>query len=141
MTTLTAQQTATLAAWEAKKNELTEAQNLVSRLKEQELDLRIKVAHSGITTQAEGVNTAALGNGFQLKATIKYTYKIDNENKRVLDKQLAKLPDDVADRLIAWKPTLVLTEYRKLDAKHKNIADTFITTTEAAPVVEIKAPK
>lgn len=141
MEQLTAAQSRLLGQWDDCKKQLTAAKIELDRLKDVELDLRIQVAHSGITTQAEGVNKAAIGGGYVLSNTIKYTYKINNENKRELDKALSRLPDDVSDRLVTWKPTLSLTEYRRLNDRHKAIADSFITTTEAAPAVEIKEPK
>ena len=130
---LTPEQTELLRQWENAKTQ-------ASYWKEQEMELRKQVAHAGITDDNEGTNRAEIGNGYQLKTVIKINYKIDSDRKAV-DKVLARLPDDIADRLIKWTPTLSLTEYKALNERHKAIADTVITTSEGAPTVEIIEPK
>jgi len=57
----------------------------------------------------------------------------------------------IADRLVSWKPTFLLTEYRQLcedEAKGDkfaksvlNIVNEMLTITEGAPSLEIKEPK
>jgi hypothetical protein len=103
----------------------------------------------------EGTNTVELGNGYELKAGIKYNYKLD-ENPKVeagLDaiEKIGNQGKFIADRLVSWTPNFQLTEYRKLQEEAKEgskdaqeilkIASSFLTITDAAPTLEIKAPK
>jgi hypothetical protein len=140
MAELTEGQVAILAAWEASKIEVDRLKNLLDAAKEVEMGWRRQVAHSGITTENEGVNKTEIGNGYVLKSTIKINYKVENDYTK-LTKTLARLPDGIAARVILFKPQLCLTEYRNLNERHKAIVDSVITTDEGAPVVEIVPPK
>lgn len=141
-------QTEVLAEWEGRKT-------LLATAKEREMEFRKYVVGRCFDKPVEGANTIELNNGYSLKAKITYNYKL-SDNKIVeegLDK-LAKIGNSgsfIADRLVSWTPNFLLTEYRKLQEENDNgsveakemlkVIETFLTIEDAAPSLEIKAPK
>jgi len=121
----------------------------------EEMDLRKYIVGRSFPKKIEGTNTKELGNGYQLKASIKYNYNLaDNDTvEEKLNKisSLGNMGPFIADRLVSWKPSFLLTEYRQLcedEAKGDkfaksvlNIVNEMLTITEAAPSLEIKEPK
>lgn len=137
-----------LVEWEKRKQ-------LLDKAKEDEMEFRKYVVKRAFPAPKEGMNTLELGNGYNLKAGIKYNYKLaDNDVvEKALD-ELAHTGNDgsfIADRLVGWTPNFHLTEYRTLQddaakgsemAKQRlRIIDKFLTIDDAAPTLEIKAPK
>ena len=137
-----------LMLWDSKKKAIEVA-------KEEEMDLRKYIVGRSFPKKAEGTNTKELGNGYQLKAGIKYNYNLaDNDTVEDCLSRIAKIDNTgafIADRLVSWKPNFLLTEYRALvEDKEKgsksaeailNIVNQMLTITEAAPSLEIKKPK
>ena len=137
-----------LMLWDSKKKAIELA-------KEEEMDLRKYIVGRAFPKKQEGMNTKELGNGYQLKAAIKYNYNLaDNDTvEEKLNKisSLGNMGPFIADRLVSWKPSFLLTEYRQLcedEAKGDkfaknvlNIVNEMLTITEAAPSLEIKEPK
>lgn len=130
-------------------------QQQVSALKEAELDFRKYVVSRAFPAKQEGMNNKDLGNNYKLKATVKYNYNLTASNddiEKALDR-IAKIGNRgnvVAERLISWKPSFLLTEYRLLeeekntsnDAKQiLEIVNSMLTISEAAPSLEIVEPK
>lgn len=122
-----------LIEWDEKKKK-------IEVLKEEEMEMRKRIAYSGFTTQESGVNTAELGNGYKLKTTINLDYKLDPDKHKVLS-AIEKLPEFLQDRIVRWKVELSVTEYKQLDPAHKKIIDRVLTIEHGAPKVEIKSPK
>lgn len=137
-----------LLLWQQKKEAIETAKN-------EEMELRKYVVKREFPKPDEGMNNKDLGNGFTLKAGIKYNYNLAS-NDVVEDclNHIAKLGNEgpfIADRLVGWTPSFKLTEYRLLcEARDKgeqhaiNIlkyVETMLTITEAAPTLEIKEPK
>lgn len=137
-----------LMLWQQKKQAIEVA-------KEEEMDLRKYIVNRAFPKKEEGMNTRELGNGYQLKAGIKYNYNLaDNDKVEECLNHISALGNEgpfIADRLVSWKPNFLLTEYRALcEAKDKgeqyaikilNIVNQMLTITEAAPSLEIKEPK
>jgi len=138
-----------LLAWQNKKDAL-------AKLKEEELEMRRYIVKRAFPEATEGMNTVELGNGYELKAGVKFNYKLA-ENTTVeagLD-ELAKTGNDgsfIADRLVGWTPRFLLSEYREIQkaAEEGNqlakqrllIISKFLTINdEAAPTLEIKEPR
>lgn len=131
-----------------------EAKDALARAKEIEMDLRKYIVGRAFPQPTEGTNTLELGGGYELKAAIKYHYKLDPDLSKVeqaLD-DIAGMGNEgafIADRLVKWSADFLLTEYRKLqepDAtdiqkKIKARIDAVLTITDAAPSLEIKSPK
>lgn len=137
-----------LLLWEQKKKAIEVA-------KEEEMDLRKYIVKREFPKPQEGMNVKELGAGYQLKAQVKYNYNLaDNDTVETCLDKIAKLGNSgafIADRLVSWKPSFLLTEYRQLvEDKEKgskeaaailNIVTEMLTITEAAPTLEIREPK
>lgn len=119
--------------------------------KEQEMDLRKRVA-SLIPDIKEGMNTLPLQHGYELKVTGSRNYNLTNSEGQTNEamRHIAMLGNEgafIGERLVSWKPSLSLTEYRKLDVTNpthkriKELIDGVLTITDSAPKVEVKPPK
>lgn len=137
-----------LVLWQEKKDAIEAA-------KAEEMDLRKYIVKREFPKPDEGMNTKELGQGYQLKASIKYNYNLaDNDTVEKCLNHIAALGNEgpfIADRLVGWTPSFKLTEYRLLcEAKDKgdvrateilNIVNTMLTIVPAVPTLEIKEPK
>lgn len=131
-----------------------ELQTKITSLKEEEMILRKYIVDRAFPDKHEGMNTQELGNGYQLKANVKFNYKL-KENKIVEDTldKIAKIGNQgafIADRLVSWTPNFLLTEYRTLQesAEHSKEAQEILAAIgemlivdDAAPTLNIKEPK
>jgi len=139
---------ALLLLWQEKKA-------AIERAKTEEMDLRKYIVKREFPKPNEGMNNKDLGNGYVLKAAVKYNYNLaDNDTVEATLEKLSKLGNAgsaISDRLVSWKPNFLLTEYRQLqEDKEKgsqfanqalDIINEMLTITEAAPTLEIKEPK
>jgi hypothetical protein len=137
---LTPAQQAALSTWYA----ASEAAKPAKLLIEAEQKAR-KVACEALapllpSATGEGTAYAELPEGWQLKRTISYTRKIDARTVEALRAPLRELHVSL-DRLVDWKPALVMKEYRELTAEARAILDTAITTTPGLSSLEIVPPK
>lgn len=137
-----------LLLWNEMKQAITDAQS-------KEMELRKYIVKREFPKPQEGMNTKELGQGYQLKASVKYNYNLaDNDTVEDCLNKIAALGNQgsfIADRLVSWKPNFLLTEYRQLvEDKEKgsgfakqclDIVEKMLTITEAAPTLEIKEPK
>jgi hypothetical protein len=137
-----------LMLWQEKKAAIEAA-------KTEEMDLRKYIVSRAFPAKTEGMNNKELGNGYQLKAAIKYNYTLaDNDTVEATLEKLSGLGNAgsaISDRLVSWNPNFLLTEYRQLqEDKEKGskfaddalkIINEMLTITEAAPTLEIKQPK
>ena len=122
--------------------------------KENEMKLRKYIVNRVFPDAKEGTNTAELGNGYQLKAVKKFHYNLIPDNNKIfatLDK-IKKLGNEgafIADRLVSWTPSFLLSEYRPLcenDATDiqrqiKREIETVLVITDGSPTLTIKEPK
>lgn len=128
--------------------------NEIEAAKEKEMELRKYIVTRAFPKASEGTNTVELGNGYQLKAVIKFNRKLIPDNNKVQEAltKIARMGNEgafIADRLVTWTPDFKLTEYRKLEAEDatdiqkamKKEIDAVLITTDAAPTLEIKEPK
>jgi hypothetical protein len=127
----------------------------IEKAKAEEMDLRKYIVAREFPKKQEGTNTKELGNGYQLKAGIKYNYKLaDNDTVEGCLNTIAKLGNQgtfIAERLVSWTPNFLLTEYRQLQEEAEKGSEfakqcldeinKMLTITEAAPTLEIKEPK
>lgn len=137
-----------LLEWQKKKDAIEKA-------KEEEMELRKYIVKREFPKPEEGMNTKDLGEGYQLKAGVKFNYKLaDNDVVEDCLNHIAALGNEgpfIADRLVGWTPSFKLTEYRLLcEAKDKgeeraikilDIIEKMLTISEAAPTLEIKEPR
>ena len=141
-------QDALLMRWDALKK-------AVEAAKEQEMELRKYIVTRAFPNADEGTNTIEFGNGYKLKAVVRYTYKLA-DNKTVTDvlQKIGKLGNEgefVADRLVSWTPNFLKSEFTKLQEEasegSKFAADTILlinemlTISNAAPTLDIVEPK
>lgn len=129
------------------------AKQQVEYAKAHEMELRKHIVSRAFPNKSEGTKTKELGNGYALKASIKFNYSLDNDNKKVeeaLD-AIGKCGNQgsfIAERLVNWKPSLSLSEYRELQDDKSDTGkqilrhiNSVLTIKEAAPTLEIKEPK
>jgi len=124
----------------------------IETAKANEMDMRKFIVKKAFPEAQEGTNTVELGNGYELKAKVSYNYKLaDNDTvEKTLD-EIAKVGNQgsfIAERLVSWKPSFLLTEYRTLQEdqtdegkKILKLVSNMLTISEAAPGLEIKPPK
>jgi hypothetical protein len=126
----------------------------VEEAKNAEMELRKYIVNRAFPEKHEGTNTLELGNGYSLKAGVKFNYKLaDNDTvEKTLD-AISAIGNEgpfIAERLVSWTPNFLLTEYRKLqeeastNATAKAILDKctdMLTITDAAPTLELREPK
>lgn len=126
------------------------AANALANAKELEMNLRNQVVAECFPNATVGVNNLELGMGYKLKATRKLNYNVNNEGVDAALDDIAKIGNDgafIAERLVSFKPTLSVSEYKKLDATnptHKRIKDRIdevLTTSDGAPTLELVEPK
>lgn len=127
----------------------------IEKAKAEEMDLRKYIVKREFPKPNEGTNTKELGQGYQLKAGIKYNYKLaDNDTVEDCLSKISALGNQgafIADRLVSWTPNFLLTEYRQLQEEAEkgsgfakqalDEVNKMLTITEAAPTLEIKEPK
>ncbi len=128
-----------LFAWQRSKQDLEIA-------KENEMEWRKYVVKRAFPEAKEGTNTTELGNGYALKAVVKYNYNLlSNEVvEHCLDRirKIGSQGSFIADRLISWTPNFLLTEYRAIESEEiLRIVNEMLIITEAAPTLTIAAPK
>jgi hypothetical protein len=137
-----------LMLWDSKKKAIEVA-------KEEEMDLRKYIVSRAFPAKQEGSNKKELGNGYNLKATVKYNYNLaDNDTVEKCLNHIAALGNEgpfIADRLVSWKASFLKTEYNDLLARKDkgdqramdilNIVNQMLTISEAAPTLEIREPK
>lgn len=132
-----------------------EKQDLIASMKKEEMELRKYIVDRAFPEKHEGTNTLELGNGYELKAVVKYNYKLADNN--TVDKclqEIAAIGNEgsfIADRLVSWTPNFLKTEYTALQEEAakgnenaKNIlkiTEKMLTIDETAPTVTIKEPK
>jgi len=95
--------------------------------KKQEMDLRLEICDELLEDKEEGTHNFQIA-GYDLKTAVKFNYKL---NPEVEDAALTQEELDC----IKYKPSLVLSGYRKLE-ESDNI-DEYITVTPATPSLAI----
>lgn len=124
-------------------------------LKEKEMELRKYIVTRVFPQRTEGTNTKELGQGYELKAVVKYNYKLaDNDTVEKVLKEIAAIGNEgpfIADRLCSWTPNFQKYEYTKLQEeaasgddnakKILKLIEIMLTITDAAPTLSIKEPK
>ena len=137
-----------LMHWQSLKEQLTKA-------KEDEMDFRKYVVSRAFPNPKEGMNTLELGGGYELKAGVKFNYKLaDNDTVENCIDRIANIGNDgafIAPRLVSWTPSFLLTEYRNVQAAAESglenakeilkIINEMLIIEDAAPSLDIKEPK
>lgn len=115
--------------------------SVVAKLKiiqDTEKKLRTKLVDLFFDTTKEGVQSHKVNDEHILKATIKFNRSID---KASLKQVLSELPDGMENKLIDYKPSLQLRNYKNLIDAHKEIFNECLITKPSSPslsLVEVK---
>lgn len=146
--------------WDAKSQDEVlmhwqELKDQLAKIKDEELEFRKYIVSRAFPQKEEGTNTLELGNGYELKAVVKFNYKLaDNDIVEAGLSRIAKIGNEgafIADRLVSWHPNFLVSEFRTLQenadkgsgearAILKEV-ESFLTITDAAPTLNIKEPK
>ena len=139
---------ALLMLWQQKKEAIETA-------KAEEMELRKYIVKREFPKANEGAIRKDLGNGYELKAVVKYNYTLaDNDTVEKCLDHISSLGNEgpfIADRLVSWKPSFLKTEYNELlerknkgderAAKILDIVTGMLTISEGAPTLDIVEPK
>lgn len=112
----------------------------LSKLKAQEMLLRMKIFKFYFPTPVEGTNTFSLPDGYALKGVHGINREIDIAAAKVLAEKFVEAKIAV-DALIQWKPSLSIKEYRTLTAEQMHLFDQCLTIKPGAPALDIVLPK
>lgn len=126
-----------LMRWQLEKQRLAEA-------KAAEAMLRLAIVNREFGAADEGTHRRALGKGYELKAVIKYNYSLDTDaTETALEKIERSGPEGkfIAERLVSWKPSLSVSEWRKLPEKLSKLFAPALTIKPGLPELEIVPPK
>lgn len=123
--------------------EWMDAKETLELAKKKEVLLRNMVANAFFKNeQKEGTNNYELGNGYILK--LKQNYIFSFVDKLPVEEMLAKLSAlgfEDGEKYIKFKPSLVLTEYRKLEGDRKIAFDTMLEIKQSLPSIELVTPQ
>lgn len=128
---------------------------MLETAKQAEMEMRKYVVSRAFPKPEEGVNTLDLGNGYKLKAGVKFNYNLKEISivKEVLGRiaQVGNQGAFIAERLVKWEASFLLTEFRKLESDAEAGSEeakvilkevhNMLNIVPAAPTLEIKAPK
>lgn len=118
-----------------------EAKEELELAKKKEVLLRNMVVNAFFKEQKEGVNNYELGNGYVLKLKQNYIHSfVDNLPASEMLAKLSALGFEDGEKYIKFKPSLVLTEYRKLEGDKKIAFDTMLEIKQSLPSIELVSP-
>ena len=120
-----------------------EAKEALDLAKKKEALLRNMVANAFFKNeQKEGTNDCELGNGYILKLKQNYVRSfVDNLSVKETLAKLSALGFEDGEKYVKFKPSLVLTEYRKLEGDRKIAFDTMLEIKASLPSIELVAPQ
>ena len=105
-----------------------------------ESTLRDQLVKELFSNKEVGSETIEIDNGWTLKATKKLDYKLDNSEGQTVA-LCAILVDDLASKLIKWKPEISVSTYKELDATTQVLFNGCLTIKPAKPTLELIPPK
>ena len=103
-------------------------------IKKKEADLRKMLFQGAFPNPVEGTNTATLEDGTIVKGTHKISRNID---EAALPAVLEKIPEGIRDSLVAYKPSLATSAYRKLTAEERKTFDQALIIKPGTPTLEV----
>ena len=121
--------------------EWVDAKEALELAKKKEALLRNMVVNAFFKEQKEGTNDCELGNGYTLKLKQNYIRSfVDNLSVKEMLAKLSALGFEDGEKYVKFKPSLVLTEYRKLEGDRKIAFDTMLVIKQSLPSIELVAP-
>lgn len=123
--------------------EWMDAKEALELAKKKEVLLRNMVANAFFKNeQKEGTNNYELGNGYTLKLKQNYIFSfVDNLPVEEMLAKLSALGFEDGEKYVKFKPSLVLTEYRKLEGDRKIAFDTMLEIKQSLPSIELVTPQ
>lgn len=130
---------ALLEDWKATDERLKEL-----RVEEKNKREEVIEAYSEETDEmASGTESIDIGFGHDLKIEHKLTYSFEKISNEEVDKALDEIADKceggeiLAERLVTWKPSISVSEYKKLPADAKKIIDRVLTIKPSSKSIKI----
>lgn len=117
------------------------AKELLDRVKELELDLRLKCFAGAFPNPKEGTNTWKLPDGRELKGQHKVNRNIDEAALPAVLQQLRDLGVANSDALVRYKPELAKREWNDLSDDNKLIFSAAVIATPGTPQFDVVTPK
>ena len=112
----------------------------LANLKDEEMTLRREISNALFPDPKEGTNTFDLPENWVIKLQHSFNRKIDVAAFSALRAVFAEKHIPI-DLLVDWKPSLSVSEYKKLDEDKRGIFDMCVITDVASPTLEITLPK
>lgn len=120
------------AEWYRLKGEL-------AAVKAKEMLLRTKIANAIFPMRVEGTNSHDLADGWVLKCKHVITRDIDEAALNILGNEMVSKGIPVAN-LLKYKPSLVLSEYRKLTEEQRQEFDQVLISKPGTPALDVMLP-
>ncbi len=124
-----------------------ETQQQLEKLKSLESTLRMKIYKHWFKDPKEGTNDHPLGEGFVAKGVRKINRNVDEAALKVFTAaptegavSMLGMHQIAVDKVIKYKPELVISEYRKLTDEQRLIFDQVLVIKEGMPGLEIAKP-
>lgn len=103
-------------------------------LKERELTLRRELFAAYFTDPKEGTNTIEIEEGWELVGGYTFTRTIDPAALDAVVEQLG----NVLDNVVVWKPSLSVTNYRKMNDADRHVLEQALVIKPGAPTLAIR---
>lgn len=121
-----------IAEWQQQSRQL-------KSLRVTEMTLRQKIFKGLFLDPKEGTNNYALPQGWTLKANYSITRDVDDAAVMLLQGLFAENNINLG-RLIKHKPSLVISEYRKLTEEEQHIFNQCLISKPGSPTLELIPP-
>jgi len=121
-----------LEEWYRATEELTKA-------KQKEIILRMRIFKHYFPNPSEGTNTFALPDGYEIKGVHKINRTVEPAALVVLGPKFEEAKISVSS-LIKYEPDLVIKEYRTLTDEQRNLFDQALIIKDGTPDVKIVQP-
>ncbi len=114
-------------------------QEQLKKLKASEMLLRQKIFGFYFPAPKEGTNSVPLPDQYVLKGKYTVNREIDPGALQAMRERFA-LANVSADKLVQYKPSLVLSEYRTLTEEQRQLFDQALIIKPGSPALEIVLP-
>lgn len=121
-------------------NEWYKLQEELKTIKEREMELRKKIFAFCFPSPVEGTNSFSIADGFVIKGKHTITREVQLELYDAAKERIREA-GVILEELVKWKPTLVLSAYRKLTDDQRNAMDMCLQIKPGSPAIEIVKPK
>lgn len=112
-----------------------ESKRMLDFWKEEENKNRIECFNTYFPNAQEGVNKVKLPDGSWLQGRKRVNCRID---KDWLEPTLQQLPADVANEIIKWTPSLVMSVYKNLSDREQEIVHEMVQFESGMPELKLK---